>query len=77
MPKYRVQKGPWDFPPKKLLFYEDDGTHIKHFEYVNPVRCCNCKMSFVTRDENGALALACPEREGFVSNESYCEKGER
>lgn len=77
MAKYRVQKGPWDFPPKTLLFYEDDGTRIKRHEYVNPVRCCNCKYSYVTKDESGALVLACEERTEHLDNNSYCDRGER
>lgn len=75
MPKYRVQKGPWDFPPKTLLFYEDDGNRIKRMQYVNPVRCCNCKKSYVTRAD-GVLRLACPERSGFLDNDSFCDRGE-
>lgn len=76
MPRYRVDKGPYDKPPKTLVFYEDDGNRIKRYKYVNPIRCKECARSEVTR-VNGKLALVCSERTEPVDNEGFCEKGVR
>lgn len=76
MPKYRVDKGPYDMPPKTIYFYEDDGNRIKRLRYVNPVRCSDCSKSEVRRVD-GALKLVCPERAEPVDNDGFCEKGER
>ena len=76
MPRYRVDKGPYDKPPKTLVFYEDDGNRIRRYKYVCPVRCIDCKRSEVTKAD-GALRLVCPERSGFLQSDGYCDRGER